>query len=1686
MSLKSIYLSSIIFLLSIFSTSAATITVCSSGCDHTTIQAAINAASNGDIIDVSAGTYNEVVTINKSLSMIGAGCGSTIIDGGGTNPTGISVPANTTNVSISNLTVQNTNGGSNDAGIRVFAGCDDLSIDQVCVENTPGRGGIYVDGDVDGIEITNSEVTGASVNGRGIVIWNGFKQNITITDNHVHDIGGCCGIELQDGSASGVTMSDNTVEDVGDSGMSAVGLTSGAGPNVISGNTITDNGRFGIEVKNPDGTGMGSGDGSIVVENNVISLTASISDMRDLAGIAVMRRALTGSNVDLPTGVIVRNNDVSGFQQTSDSDGFGIVVGGNNHTVENNTVSSNDVGIQQQAGHTPYPGNGDQSNLPDDYFGRDNSPAACGNSVGPNTFSSNGVNERVVGVSSGGLVTNINTSETFCSIQAAIDAPNTMDGHTITVAAGTYNEIVTINKPLSLLGPNAGISAVTGTRVPEARLEQRININSTTTQDVTVSGFEFWQVPAPTTWTIYIQGDSDNFTFENNRFIDCEKDAIRSGISSNTANITVTGNYIENITAPLASGILMGGINGTSLIADNKIDLEGNGYSGIQTPSATGLTISGNEILNTTNQGLQLAGACGDVVIENNSISNTNTSGGIDKGAIRLYGTAFTGPINVNNNVLTNSFNGVAIKDGEDIFGKDITIENNDLSGNINASIYNGASAGSVNAPCNWYGTSLCTTIENNVDGDVNYEPFLTSGGNSGSADPGFSPTGMCNGCADCGLATVFNVNTSEMFCSIQAGIDAVNTLTTHELAIPQGTYDESVDAAALPKDIQFAPGSSPGCVTITGNLTLNSGDVLNMEIDGSAPCTEHDQFVVDGIVDLGGATLNPVISYTFSPSDEIVIIDSDNPITGMFAEGTSISVGGENYAISYNNNEVTLSLSCGSSSYDLDVSISGALNIPSGSSTDLTADATGGSPAYSYAWSTSETTETITVSPSSTQNYSVTVTDDNGCTISETVTVEVGVIAISNICACDDGMGNITFNVTFQPWPTDPSELYDVGVIYDQTGGGTGFASVNSVPGDPSGMITIPFPSVSDAADPGQMQISSVLPQSTGVAESVSPDFVGYTISGPLVITTCPADRDINTEPGMCSGIVPDLTGEVVFEEDCGPTTVSQSPTAGSSFGSACGDEQVVTITVTDDGCMVSETCEVTLTLVDEEDPSLTGTLPGGDEGNACLSDAPAAPAGSVISAEYTDNCGTVSASLDGTNIVGDDCSWTVTYTYIVEDECSNTTIAEVEYTGGDTEAPSLTGTLPGGDEGNACLSDAPTAPAGSVISAEYTDNCGTVSASLDGTNIVGDDCSWTVTYTYIVEDECSNTTIADVEYTGGDTEAPSLTGTLPGGDEGNACLSNAPAAPAGSVISAEYTDNCGTVSASLDGTNTVGDDCSWTVTYTYIVEDECSNTTIAEVEYTGGDTEAPSLTGTLPGGDEGNACLSDAPTAPAGSVISAEYTDNCGTVSASLDGTNTVGDDCSWTVTYTYIVEDECSNTTIADVEYTGGDTEAPSLTGNLPPDGDQGNVCLDDAPDAPSESFIASAYTDNCGSVSATLEDTETTGTDCSWTVTYTYEVSDECANTTTVVFEYTGGDTEEPMLDGTLPGGNVGNVCLADAPAAPAGSVIADEFTDNCGVVSALLNTTDTSGDDCTGWTVTYTYIVSDECDNNTTA
>ncbi|MEO1437839.1 MAG: HYR domain-containing protein, partial [Bacteroidota bacterium] len=91
-------------------------------------------------------------------------------------------------------------------------------------------------------------------------------------------------------------------------------------------------------------------------------------------------------------------------------------------------------------------------------------------------------------------------------------------------------------------------------------------------------------------------------------------------------------------------------------------------------------------------------------------------------------------------------------------------------------------------------------------------------------------------------------------------------------------------------------------------------------------------------------------------------------------------------------------------------------------------------------------------------------------------------------------------------------------------------------------------------------------------------------------VIASCASDQDVLTSSdgtGDCAALIPDLTAQVSWTDNCPGATLVQSPAAGDAFAGAHGDTQVVTFTATD-AAGNSSVCTTTLTLVDDEDPTI------------------------------------------------------------------------------------------------------------------------------------------------------------------------------------------------------------------------------------------------------------------------------------------------------------------------------------------------------------------------------------------------------------------------------------------------------------------------------------------------------------------
>jgi len=81
-----------------------------------------------------------------------------------------------------------------------------------------------------------------------------------------------------------------------------------------------------------------------------------------------------------------------------------------------------------------------------------------------------------------------------------------------------------------------------------------------------------------------------------------------------------------------------------------------------------------------------------------------------------------------------------------------------------------------------------------------------------------------------------------------------------------------------------ISPGLSPGKLTLNGNYTQASTGILNLEIGGSTPVTEYDQFAVSGSAALDGA-LNLTLINGYRPKvGDVFQIISFGSFTGQFA----------------------------------------------------------------------------------------------------------------------------------------------------------------------------------------------------------------------------------------------------------------------------------------------------------------------------------------------------------------------------------------------------------------------------------------------------------------------------------------------------------------------------------------------------------------------------------------------------------------------------------------------------------------------------------------------------------------------------------------------------------------------------------------------------------------------------------
>jgi hypothetical protein len=190
--------------------------------------------------------------------------------------------------------------------------------------------------------------------------------------------------------------------------------------------------------------------------------------------------------------------------------------------------------------------------------------------------------------------------------------------------------------------------------------------------------------------------------------------------------------------------------------------------------------------------------------------------------------------------------------------------------------------------------------------------------------------------------------------------------------------------------------------------------------------------------------------------------------------------------------------------------------------------------------------------------------------------------IFMDEVCVCDNGSGMSTFVITFGNWPTDPGVTYEVEVNYSALGGNRNSAKETNVPGILSGNIQLTFSGVSNAADPGNMQITSVTNISSNTEESVSSDFLSYESPAETLIN-CPADTTVS----ICQ-----LSGNSLVDVfDTWMSGVSASGGCGAMnvtndwdgiYPDSCGGSVEVVFTSKDNICLDSAVCSAVFTVED------------------------------------------------------------------------------------------------------------------------------------------------------------------------------------------------------------------------------------------------------------------------------------------------------------------------------------------------------------------------------------------------------------------------------------------------------------------------------------------------------------------------
>ena len=379
------------------------------------------------------------------------------------------------------------------------------------------------------------------------------------------------------------------------------------------------------------------------------------------------------------------------------------------------------------------------------------------------------------------------------TIQHAVD--EAFAGDVVHVAAGTYTENLTIDKAITLVGPNADVDPNTGSRAAEAIIAGGTGFTiKPEAQNIVINGFTITAATTGGAHAIYNVGadaaDVSGLTIANN----IVSGGVRSiAVESDGSNISILHNKIGGYTHDIAMG---DGTWPNLKLNDNTFLEPTDGSYAIQmgpdgTGPINGFELKNNHMVGSNNIGSNITngtvsgnvfnqGASGDlelqIALHNSTVSGNTFNGSGTSSCLQLFGSqyglvasdtvAVTGNafnacnafgvqlspdidhINIAHNTFTNSYDGVNTRTvtAWDLSGKDIHVNDNSITGSTHFGV-NNAVSGTLDASCNWWGDSSGPSgggagTGDSVTAHVGFIPWLTSSNLNGAcAEPEISLT---------------------------------------------------------------------------------------------------------------------------------------------------------------------------------------------------------------------------------------------------------------------------------------------------------------------------------------------------------------------------------------------------------------------------------------------------------------------------------------------------------------------------------------------------------------------------------------------------------------------------------------------------------------------------------------------------------------------------------------------------------------------------------------------------------------------------------------------------------------------------------------------------------------------------------------------------------------------------------